>query len=97
MNNKEIIAGGISAVYAVRTLDGDVPRLLLCHPDSTNTSVFLQHQRTHVEHKREGRWQDTPMLQDAVYFDKRWINIRGNLWALGCALRREDGDAASLP
>ena len=70
INNKEIIAGGISAVYAVRTLDGDVPRLLFCHPDSTYTSVFLQQQRKHVEHKRKGIWQDLPMLQDAVYSDK---------------------------
>ena len=97
MTNKEIIAGGISAVYAVRTLDGDVPRLIFCHPDSTYTSVFLHQQRTHVEHKREGRWQDLPILQDAVYFDKGWMNIRENPGALGCALSREDGDAVSLP
>ena len=89
MNNKEIIAGGISAVYAVRILDGDVPRLPFCHPDSAYTSVFLQQQRTRVEHKREGGRQDLPILQDAVYFDNGWISIRTNPAALGCALCRE--------
>ena len=37
MNNKKIIAGGISAVYAVRPLDGADPQLLFFHPDTTYT------------------------------------------------------------
>ena len=65
MNNKEIIAGGSSAVYAVRTFDGAVPQLFVCHPDSTYTRVFLQQQKN-VRHTREGRWQDLPVLQPAT-------------------------------
>jgi hypothetical protein len=85
VKNKEIIAEGVSAVYAVRAVDGDVPKLLFCHPDSSYTSVWFQHQNlyhtslgTYVEHTKEGRWQDLPILQNAVYFDKGWMNIRKN-------------------
>ena len=78
VNNREIIAEGISAVYAVAALDGDIPKLLFCHPDSSYTCVFFQQQKTHVEHTREGRWQDLPIVQNAVYVDKTWMNIRAN-------------------
>ena len=41
VDNKDNIAGEISSVYAVGTLDGDVPRLLFCHSASTYTCVFF--------------------------------------------------------
>ena len=76
VNNGEIIAEVISAVYAVRGLDGR-PKFLFCYPDSSYTYVFVQHQKTRVEPRvREGKWQDLPILQSGMYFDKGWTNIR---------------------
>ena len=79
MENKEIIAGGISAVYVVPTSNYfDGPQLFFCHPNLSYTCVFLQ-QKTHVVHSR-GRagWQDLPVLQNAMYFDKSWRSLRGH-------------------
>ena len=74
----EIIAEGMSAVYAVGVLDGR-PKVLFCYPVFNYNYVFVQHQKRRVELRvREGRWQDLPILQSAVYFDKGWINIRVN-------------------
>ena len=44
VNNKEIIGEGISAVYAVKALDDDIPKLLLRHPNSSYTHVFFWQQ-----------------------------------------------------
>ena len=79
MENKEIVAGGISAVYVVPTSNYfDGPQLFFCHPNLSYTCVFLQ-QKTHVVHSR-GRagWQDLPVLQNAMYFDKSWMFLRGH-------------------
>ena len=43
VTNREIIADGISAVYAVRTPhDSDGPQLFFCHPSSSYTRVFFR-------------------------------------------------------
>ena len=79
VTNKEIIAGGISAVYAVhKPHDSEGPQLFFCHPNSSYTRVFFSMQKTHVARSRGGRWQDLPLLQNATYFDKSWMNLRSN-------------------
>ena len=79
VTNKEIIAGGISAVYAVhKPHDSEGPQLFFCHPNSSYTRVFFSMQKTHVARSRGGRWQDLPLLQNATYFDKSWMNLRAN-------------------
>ena len=70
VTNREIIAEGISAVYAVQTQsDSDGPQLFFCHPSSSYTRVFFGQQKTHVVHSRAGRWQDLPVLQNVMHFD----------------------------
>ena len=77
--NREIIAGGTAAVYAVcKPNEADGPQLFFCHPDSTYTRVFFCQQRTRYEHSRAGRWQDLPDLQNATHIDRSWMNIRAN-------------------
>ena len=79
VSNKEIIAGGISAVYAVHEPhDSEGPQLFFCHPNSHYTRVFFSPQKTHVVRSGRGRWQDLPVLQNATYFDKSWMNLRAN-------------------
>ena len=79
VRNREIIAGGISAVYAVRKPnEADGPQLFFCHPDSTYTRVFIRQESTQHQHSRAGRWQDLPDLQNAIHIDRSWMNIRAN-------------------
>ena len=78
MENKEIIAEGVSALYAVQVPhDSAGPQLFFCHPDSSYTCVSFRPQRTHWVHSTTGKLQDLPLLQNAVHFDKSWMNIRG--------------------
>ena len=77
--NREVIAGGISAVYVVRKPnEADGPQLFFCHPDSTYTRVFFRQERTRYEHSKADRWQDLPELQNATHSDRSWMDIRAN-------------------
>ena len=77
INNKEIIGYGISIVHTVKALGDDIPKFFSPSRFELNAR-FVGQQRTHVEHAREGRWQDLPILQHTVYFERSWIDIRAN-------------------
>ena len=77
--NKEIMAGGISAVYAVhKPHDSEGPQLFFCHPNSSYTRVIFRDAKTQVVHSSAGKWEDLPDLQNAAYCDTSWMIIRGN-------------------
>ena len=84
VGNKEIIAGGISAVYAVnKPHDSDGPQLFFCHPNTTYTRVFFRQQKTSVVRSSAGRWQDLPVLQNATHFDESWMSVRAKANGFG--------------
>ena len=83
VKSREIIAGGITAVYALQTPhDSDGPQLCFCHPNSSYTCVCFRPQQTLVMHSKT-RWQDLPVLQNATYVDRSWMTIRGSADGFG--------------
>ena len=78
---QEYVGPGIERAYAARLSEDTMPVLVVCRSDSSYVILDPSKRKLHATtHSAAGGvWQNLTVLQNAKYFDNRWMKIRAEL------------------